>query len=94
MHSSLRWLTVGCALALTGCLSQVDREAISFPAMPGQARYQRIDGQLMSGDAAIDALQTAETTCRGPSVRPSDASVVGSPAFDRCMQVQGYRRIQ
>jgi hypothetical protein len=90
MHSSVRLLVISCTLALAGCLSQVDREAISFPAMPGQARYQRADGQLLAGDAAIDALQTAESVCRGQSAGP----VVGTPAFDQCMQAQGYRRVQ
>ncbi|HEY3916364.1 MAG TPA: hypothetical protein VGL83_01160 [Stellaceae bacterium] len=88
------WLACGCVLALSGCLSQTDREAIAFPAMPGQAVYQRADGRQLSPDAAIDALQTAEGTCRDQNGHGAMALNVGSPEFDSCMQGQGYRRTQ
>jgi hypothetical protein len=95
MRIRLRWILLStAALALTGCLSQTDREAIAFPAMPGQARYIRTDGQPLSSDAAIDALTTAEATCRKQNGNGSTPSVVGTPAFDTCMQNQGYRRAQ
>jgi hypothetical protein len=92
MLSPLRWIVLGGALALTGCLSQTDREAIAFPAMPGQARYLRMDGRQLPPDAAIDALQTAEATCRNQNGNGATPSIVGTPAFDSCMQGQGYRR--
>lgn len=89
----VRWIVLSAAaLALTGCLSQTDREAIAFPAMPGQARYLPADGRPLSSDAAIEALQTAEATCRGQN--GAAPSTVGTPAFDACMQTQGYRRVQ
>ncbi len=95
MPACLRWIALGgAALALTGCLSQTDREAIAFPAMPGQARYLPANGQPLSSDAAIDALQTAETTCRNQHGNGATPSIVGTPAFDACMQIQGYRRVQ
>jgi hypothetical protein len=87
-----RWLTLGSALALGGCLSPVTREAISFPAMPSQAVYHRIDGKQLSPDDAIDALQSAESTCRNQNGNGSTPSIVGTPAFDNCMQTQGYQR--
>ncbi|HVA13589.1 MAG TPA: hypothetical protein VNF99_10090 [Stellaceae bacterium] len=88
----MRWIVLGCALALTGCLSRVDREAVSFPAMPSQAVYHRVDGRQLSPDDAIDALQTAESTCRNRNGDGATPSIVGTPAFDACMQSQGYRR--
>lgn len=87
-------LALGCALALSGCLSRSDREAIAFPAMPGQARYERIDGRQLAPDAAIDALQTAENICRNQNGNGATPSIVGTPPFDQCMQGQGYRRAQ
>jgi hypothetical protein len=82
-------------LALSGCVSRVDREAMSFPDMPSMPVYHPTDGRSLSSDQAIDALQTAELTCRTPSGTGTAASpVVGSPAFDRCMQAQGYRRVR
>jgi hypothetical protein len=87
-----RLFVLGCAFTLSGCLSQTTREAIAFPAMPGQAVYQRIDGRQLSPDAAIDALQTAEGTCRNQNGNGATPSIVGTPAFDNCMQTQGYRR--
>lgn len=93
-----RWTTsllaLGCAVALSGCLSRTDREAIAFPAMPGQARYERADGRQLSPDAAIDALQTAENICRSQNGNGATPSIIGTPAFDQCMQDQGYRRAQ
>lgn len=91
-----RWVTrlvvLGLASPLGGCLSQTTREAIAFPAMPGQARYVRADSAQLSPDAAIDALQTAESTCRNQSGNGATPSVVGTPVFDSCMQTQGYVR--
>jgi hypothetical protein len=82
-------------LALSGCLSRVDREAMSFPDMPSMPVYHRADSQPMTSDQAIDALQTAELSCRAPSDAGTTASpAVGSPAFDRCMQSRGYRRVR
>jgi hypothetical protein len=87
-----RWLVLGSVLVLGGCLSKVDREAISFPAMPSQAVYHRMDGKQLSPDNAIDALQNAESTCRNQNGNGSTPSIVGTPAFDACMQTQGYQR--
>jgi hypothetical protein len=87
-----RWIVLGCVFALGGCLSKVDREAISFPAMPNQAVYHRIDGKQLSPDDAIDALQSAQSTCRNQSGNSSTPSIVGTPAFDACMRTQGYQR--
>jgi hypothetical protein len=96
--SAMKKLTpigVAILLALSGCVSEVDREAMSFPDMPSMPIYHRADGRSLSSDQAIDALQTAEITCRTPPGGSTAASpVVGSPAFDRCMQAQGYRRVQ
>lgn len=94
MRWPTRWIVLGSALVLSGCLSQTTREAISFPAMPGQAVYQRADGQQLSPDAAIDALQSAEDTCRNQGGNGATPSIVGTPAFDSCMQAHGYRRAQ
>ena len=94
----LRWVTrlfvLGCASILSGCLSQTTREAIAFPAMPGQAVYHRADGKQLPPDAAIDALQSAEGICRNQNGNGATPSIVGTPAFDTCMQGQGYRRAQ
>jgi len=46
----------------------------------------------LSPDDAIDALQTAESTCRNRNGDGATPSIVGTPAFDACMQSQGYRR--
>jgi hypothetical protein len=92
VKNAARWIVLGTALALGGCLSKVDREAISFPAMPSQAVYHRIDGKQLPPDDAIDALQNAESTCRNQNGNGSTASVVGTPAFDTCMTTQGYQR--
>jgi hypothetical protein len=95
MRAYLRWIVLSTAgLALSACLSQTDREAIGFPAMPGQARYLPSDGRALSSEATIEALQTAETTCRDQSGQGATPSMVGTPAFDACMQSQGYRRVQ
>ena len=95
MCISLRWILVSsAALALTGCLSQTDREAIAFPALPEQARYLPADGRQLSSEATIDALQTAEAICRNQNGNGTTPSIVGTPAFDACMQSQGYRRVQ
>lgn len=92
----MRWWTgsilLGSAALLSGCLSQTTREAIAFPAMPGQAVYQRVDGRQLPPDQAIDALQTAEATCRNQGGNGATPSIVGTPPFDACMQGQGYRR--
>lgn len=92
MRWAMRLVVLGSTAALGGCLSQTTREAIAFPAMPGQAVYQRIDGKQLTPDAAIDALQTAEDACRNQNGNGATPSIVGSPAFDNCMQTQGYRR--
>lgn len=95
MLTRLRWIVLSAAaLALTGCLSQTDREAIAFPAMPGQARYLPTGGRQLSPDAMIDALTTAEATCRKQSGNSATPSIIGTPVFDACMQQQGYRRVQ
>ena len=95
MPVRLRWIVLtAAALTLSGCLSQTDREAIAFPAMPGQARYLPVDGRPLSSEATIDALQTAEATCRNLNGNGATPSIVGTPAFDSCMQRQGYRRVQ
>ena len=82
--------------ALTGCLTEVDREAISFPDMPNMPVYHRADGQQLSQDQTIDALQAAEDTCRmqvsGGGAASSTA--IGSPPFDSCMRDQGYSRVR
>jgi isoaspartyl peptidase/L-asparaginase-like protein (Ntn-hydrolase superfamily) len=95
MLTRLRWIILtATALALSACLSQTDREAIAFPAMPGQARYLPADGRPLSSEATIDALQTAEASCRNQNGNGSAPSIVGTPAFDACMRSQGYRRVQ
>lgn len=91
----LHWIALsaaGLALsgALTGCLSQTDKEAIGFPAMPGQARYLPANGQPFT----VDTLTTAEATCRNQNGNGATPSIIGTPAFDACMQSQGYRRVQ
>jgi hypothetical protein len=49
----------------------------------------------LSQDQAIDALQTAESACQTQTAGGVASSpVVGSPAFDSCMQAQGYRRVR
>jgi hypothetical protein len=91
MRIALCWIVLSAAaLALTGCLSQTDREAIAFPAMPSQARYLRADGQPIT----VDALTDAEATCRNQNGNGATPSIIGTPDFDRCMQSQGYRRVQ
>jgi hypothetical protein len=77
---------------LVGCISQVDREAMSFPNMPSQAAYRRADGVQLAPEQAIDALQAAQSACRNPAQNGGAPVVVGSLAFDRCMQTQGYQR--
>ena len=94
MRGSTFSLLLGSAAVLSGCLSQTTREAISFPAMPGEVVYQRIDGRQLPPDQTIDALQTAEATCRNQNGNGAAPSIVGSPGFDVCMQGQGYRRTQ
>jgi len=95
MPVRLRWIVLtAAALTVSGCLSQTDREAIAFPVMPGQARYLPADGRALSSEATIDALQTAEATCRNQIGNGATPSIVGTPAFDSCMQRQGYRRVQ
>jgi hypothetical protein len=91
MRTRLHWIVLGAtALALTGCLSATDKEAIGFPAMPSQARYLRVDGQPIS----VDALTDTEATCRDQNGNGAAPSIIGTPAFDTCMQSQGYRRVQ
>lgn len=87
-----RWVVLGCALTLSGCLSRVQREAISFPAMPGQAVYHRVNAAALTPEQAIDELQAAEDACRKRGGPGDEPVVVGTPAFDRCMQSQGYIR--
>lgn len=89
------WIGMASTLALSGCLSQVDREAMSFPYMPGMPVYQRADNQQLPPEQAIDALQTAENACATKNADGSAASPpVGSPPFDACMAQQGYRRVR
>jgi hypothetical protein len=84
-----------CVLALAGCMTQVDREAVSFPDMPNMPVYHRVDGRQFYGDQALDALQTAESTCRARiSGDAAVSTAVGSRAFDSCMLGQGYRRVR
>ena len=89
----LRWIGAGM-LVLAGCVSQVDREAISFPDMPDMPIYHRADSQQLSPDQAAEALQTAEAACRTQPASGAAASPVGSSAFDSCMAGQGYRRVR
>ena len=91
MPVRLRWIVLtAAALTVSGCLSQTDREAIAFPAMPSQARYLRADGRPIS----VDALTAAEAACRNQNGNGATPSIIGTPAFDTCMQGQGYRRVQ
>ncbi|HWE74464.1 MAG TPA: hypothetical protein VG328_14975 [Stellaceae bacterium] len=91
MRICLRWIALGAAaLALNGCLSATDKEAIGFPAMPGQARYLPANGQQFT----VDGLTTAEAACRNQNGNGATPSIIGTPAFDSCMQSQGYRRVQ
>jgi hypothetical protein len=88
------WLGVAGMLALAGCISRVDREALSFPAMPNMPVYRRADSRPLSADQAIDALQAAQGLCRKQiSGDTASSAAVGSPAFDSCMERQGYRRV-
>lgn len=89
-------MALAALLALCGCVSKVEREALSFPYMPREPVYQRLDGKPLSPDQTIDALESAENTCltkiaHGNAVAPP---AVGSPIFDACMRGQGYRRVQ
>jgi hypothetical protein len=94
MKASL-WIGIAGALALSGCMTPVDREAIAFPDMPKMPIYQRADGRPSSSDEAMSALQTAEMTCHDQGTGSTDTgSAVGSPAFDSCMQGRGYHRVQ
>lgn len=88
----LKWLCLVMVLALGGCLSRVDREAISFPSMPGEPVYHRIDGAQLPPDQAIDVLQHAENACLAVPASGGAPPQIGSPAFDACMKTQGYRR--
>jgi hypothetical protein len=86
-------MALGALLALGGCVSKVEREALSFPSMPREPVYQRLDGTPLSPDQTIDALESAESTClkaHASAVPP----IVGSAAFDACMRGEGYRRVQ
>jgi len=89
----LRWISAGMLL-LTGCLSQVDREAISFPDMPAMPIYHRTDNRQLSPDEASEALLAAQRACRTQPADGADPSPVGSPAFDSCMAEQGYQRVR
>lgn len=90
------WIGIVSLFALAGCLSRVDREAISFPDMPNMPVYHRADGQQLSQDQTIDALQAAEDACRTQVSGGGAASsaAIGSPSFDSCMQDQGYSRVR
>jgi hypothetical protein len=91
MRISLRWIALGAAaVALSGCLSATDKEAIGFPAMPGQARYLPANGQAFT----VDGLTDAEAACRNQNGNGATPSIIGTPAFDHCMETQGYRRVQ
>lgn len=85
------WVGLVIVLALGGCISRVEREAISFPSMPGEPVYHRIDGAQLPPDQAIDVLQHAENACLAVPAS-GGAPQIGSPAFDACMKTQGYRR--
>ena len=88
----LRWMSASMLL-LAGCLSKVDREAISFPDMPDMPIYRATDNRQLSPDQATDALLTAERACSGAS-SGAVSSPVGSSAFDSCMTEQGYQRVR
>jgi len=89
----LRWMSAAMLL-LAGCLSKVDREAISFPDMPDMPLYRAIDSRQLSPDQATDALLTAERACRSETSGGATSAPVGSSAFDACMTQQGYRRVR
>jgi hypothetical protein len=89
-------MALAALLALCGCVSRVEREALSFPYMPREPVYQRLDGKPLSPDQTIDALESAENICltkigRGNAAAPP---AVASPAFDACMRSEGYRRVE
>ena len=86
-------LIIIAALALAGCVSQVDREALSFPDMPKMPVYARNDTKPISSDEAMSALQVATRTCRTQGAGGMESPrAVGTPDFDACMRTQGYRR--
>ena len=89
------WIGTVGLFALAGCLTKVDREAISFPDMPNMPVYHRADGQQLSQDQTIEALQAAEDACRTQvSSGAASSSAIGSPPFDSCMRDQGYSRVR
>lgn len=92
----MRWFALILLLALAGCASRVDREAMAFPDMPGMPIYHRLDGTKLPPWQAMDALQAAENECMHhiskTGSRPT-VDHVGSPPFDACMRSLGYRRV-
>jgi len=89
------WVGIVGVFALVGCVTKVDREAISFPDMPNMPVYHRVDGRQFYGDQAFDELETAERTCRTQiSGNAALSPAVGNPAFDSCMRDQGYERVR
>jgi hypothetical protein len=87
------WIGVAGMFALAGCMTEVDREAVSFPDMPNMPIYQRADSRQLPPDQVIDALQVAVSNCRTQIANSVGSSpTVGSPVFDSCMRGQGYRR--
>lgn len=92
----MRWCAFLLLLALAGCATRVEREAMAFPNMPGMPVYHRVDGTKLPPWQAMDALQAAENDCIrqiskvGP---PPAVDRLGSPPFDACMRSLGYRRV-
>src|SRR5215469_12458010 len=60
----LHWISAAGVLALVGCMTQVDREAVSFPVMPNAPTYHRVDGRQLPPNQAIEALRTAASACQ------------------------------
>ncbi len=89
----MKYVVIVAALALAGCMTQVDREALSFPDMPKMPVYVRVDARPLSSDEAMSALRVATRTCQTQAAGGMDSPrAVGTPDFDACMQTQGYRR--
>jgi hypothetical protein len=86
------WAAIAFALMAAGC-SAVDREAAAFPNMPHNPVYYRLDGKQLPTQESIASLQAAASACRNQTpAGASEASALGSAAFDSCMRSQGYGR--
>lgn len=88
------WIGIVSVFALVGCMTKVDREAMSFPDMPNMPVYHRADGRQFNGDQGLNALENAETNCRAQISSNAVSPAVGSPDFDSCMRGQGYMRVR